>query len=175
MVYSCAAIDAQSSASSPLLDHSGDEGADTIEIIPGSASWSSDWYDLIYDYSADSLAANNLFELGPTTKRSRLGRSTDEDSTSMSVKGNTCEEDTEATLMEVDSPRVEKRKRASCQSSPSTTEASLCPSSRRKKRGVLIAVDPMMVDGVSMSHEVDFLTNGGLNGPYWQVDISADN
>lgn len=38
-----------------------------------------------------------------------------------------------------------------------------------------IAVDPMMVDDVSMSHEVDFLTNDGLNGPYWQVDISADN
>ena len=93
----------------------------------------------------------------------------------MSVKGNICNEATEAMLMEVDSPRVEKRKQASYQSSPSTTKASLCPSFRRKKRGVVIAVDPMMVDDVSMSHEVDILTHHDLNGLYWQVDISADN
>ena len=175
MIYSYAAIDALSSALSPPLDHSGDEGASTIDIIPGSASRSFDWYDLADDYSADSRGVDNSLELGPTTKRARLGRSTDKESTSMSVEGNTCEEATQATLMELDSPRRNKRKQAGYQSSPSTTEASLCPSFRRKKRGVVITVDPMMVDDVSMSNEVEALTNDGLNGPYWQVDITAVN
>ena len=165
MIYHQAAIDALSNASSPPPDHSG-EGAGTIESIPRSASRSSGWYGLVYDDSADSRGVDNSLELGPATKRARLGRSTDEERTSMSVETDTCEEATETTLMEVDSPRVEKRKQASYQSSPSTTDASLCPSFRRKRRSVVIAVDPMMVDDVSMSHEVDVLTNDGLNGSY---------
>ena len=175
MIYHQTSIDVLLNALFPLPDHPGDERAGTIESIPGSASQSSGWYGLADDGSADSRGVDNSLELGSTTKRTRLGHSTDKERTSMSVESNTCEEATETTLMEVDSPRVEKRKRDSYQLSPSTTDASLCPSSRRKKRGVVIAVDPMMVDDVSMSHEVDFLTNDGLNGPYWQVDISADN
>ena len=54
MIYSCAAIDALSSASSPP-DHSGDEGASTIEIIPGSARQSSGWYGLADNDSGASL------------------------------------------------------------------------------------------------------------------------
>ena len=39
----------------------------------------------------------------------------------------------------------------------------------------MIAVDPMVVDDVSLPHEVDFLTNHSLNGPYWNTYISSDN
>ena len=33
----------------------------------------------------------------------------------------------------------------------------------------------MVVDDVSLPHEVDFLTNHSLNGPYWNTYISSDN
>ena len=87
----------------------------------------------------------------------------------MSVEGSIGEDATNTTHMEVDSPRPEKRKRGDEHITSSTTETS-GPSTRRKKRGVMLETDPMVVDDVPMTHEVEFLTNDGLNGPYWQID-----
>ena len=61
---------------------------------------------------------NNSFELGLTTRRARLEHSTEEESVSVSVGSNELmsvndsidEKATEATLMEVETPRVDKRK-----------------------------------------------------------------
>ena len=40
---------------------------------------------------------------------------------------------------------------------------------------MVIIVDHMVVDDVSMDYEVDVLANHDLNGQYWQTDISADD
>ena len=110
--------------------------------------------------------------LGLTTKRAKYA-STDEESVSvqsndnMSVGGSTGD-DASLTSMEVDEARVDKRKRRGKGS----------PSSRRKKRGIEIAVEHMSVDDISMHivcREVEALTNNGLNGPYWLLDAASDN
>ena len=120
---------------------------------------------------------DDSFELSPTTKQMRLRLNSDEESASMSVdsnddmsvEGSIGEDATNTTHMEVDSPRPEKRKRGDEHRTSSITETS-GPSTRRKKRGVMLETDPMVVDDVPMTHEVEFLTNDGLNGPYWQID-----
>ena len=80
---------------------------------------------------------DDSFELSLTTKQMRLRINSDEESASMSVdsnndmsvEGSICEDATNTTNMEVDSP-----------------------------------------DDVPMTHKVEFLTNHGLNGSYWQTD-----
>jgi len=82
--------------------------------------------------------------------------------------GGSTGDDASLTSMEVDEARVDKRKRSGKGS----------PSSRRKKRGIEIAVEHMSVDDVSMHivcREVEALTNDGLNGPYWLLDAASDN
>ena len=71
--------------------------------------------------------------------------------------------------MEVDSPRTEKRKRGSKHRTASTTEPS-GPSIRRKKHNGVLEIDHMVFDDVSMTHKVEFLTNHGLNRPFWLTD-----
>ena len=85
----------------------------------------------------------------------------------MSVGGSTGDGASQ-TGMDIDEARLNKRKRSGNGN----------PSCRRKKRGVVIAVEPMSVDDVSMrmvSREVEALTNDGLNGPYWLMDEAFDH
>ena len=69
--------------------------------------------------------------------------------------------------MKVDSPRTEKRKRGDEHRTTSSTAKTFGPSTRRKKRGDVLDIDPLVVDDVSMTYEVELLTNHGLNRPYW--------
>ena len=123
----------------------------------------------------DVFDGSQQLYLGPTTKRAKYASTADEESAvasvhsndDMSVGGSTGDGASQ-TGMDIDEARLNKRKRSGNGN----------PSCRRKKRGVVIAVEPMSVDDVSMcmvSREVEALTNDGLNGPYWLMDEAFDH
>ena len=129
------------------------------------------WSELEDDVFDDNL---QLY-LGPTTKRAKYASTADEESAVVSVHSNddmsvggSTGDGASQTGMDIDEARLNKRKRSGNGN----------PSCRRKKRGVVIAVEPMSVDDVSMcmvSREVEALTNDGLNGPYWLMDEAFDH
>ena len=169
-----------------------------IEVVPPNGPQSQVWLgdsdedepDHTGDTKMQNLDVDMESDEPECGERALCSRHTGEESASMSISSNefmsvelsTGEEATGATLMDVESPRVDKRKRGSNQSSSSTTstttstsakEESLCPIFSRKKRGIVIAVDPMEVDDVSMAYEVNALMHHDLNGPYWRTDVSV--